>query len=440
MQTTMSISSQEVNSANGSNYDRQSELKAFDDSKSGVKGLVDAGLLKIPPTRSKDDIPIIDLQGTTHRGEVVENVRHAAENWGFFQIINHGIPKRVLDEIIDGVRGFHEMETEEKIKYYSRDHKKPFFYVSNFHLFTGDAATWCDSFLSVMAPTRPQSEEVPTVCREILSEYSDHIIKLGFTLLELFSEALGLEPNHLRNLGCAQGLFLLGHYYPPCPEPELTLGANCHTDAGFFTILLQDLLGGLQVLHQNDWVNVSPIPGALVVNISDLLQARFVTIKPIYLVTNDKFKSAHHRVLAPKGKARISVGSFFRPFNDGIESIIYRPIKELVSEENPCVYRDTNLKEYVALRAKAVGMSGTSALDVFKVESMKALLAWAYLYVDLESNDPRKAKEPTIFKVLGVNFSGMIKDDLSNIKNICETTGEGSGKAAGRMMVIGVAE
>lgn len=365
---------QEVNAVMESNYDRQSELKAFDDSKSGVKGLVDAGLLKIPSffihdrpiinepnssttrDRSLVDIPVIDLNGTNVRAEMVQNVRHASETWGFFQIINHGIPKRVLDEMIDGVRGFHEMETEEKIKYYSRDYQKRFFYVSNFHLFTGGAASWNDSFLSVMAPKRPQSEELPPICRDILNEYSDHIMTLGFTLLELLSEALGLKPNHLETLSCAQGHFLLGHYYPPCPQPELTLGTNNHTDAGFFTILLQDLLGGLQILHQNEWVNVSPLPGALVVNIADLLQ----------LITNDKFKSVHHRVLAQKGRPRISVASVFRPFHEGIESIIYRPIKELVSEENPCAYRDTNLKEYVKHRSNA----GTSALDLFKVGSM----------------------------------------------------------------------
>ncbi|XP_024963921.1 deacetoxyvindoline 4-hydroxylase-like [Cynara cardunculus var. scolymus] len=373
----MSNNIQEVNASIGSDYDRQTELKAFDDSKSGVKGLVDAGLLKIPrffihdppiinepnssTTRTPIDIPVIDLKRTNVRAEIVENVAHASENWGFFQIINHGIPKTVLDEMIDGVRGFHEMETKEKIKYYSRDYQKLFFYVSNFHLFTGDAASWNDSFLSVLAPKPPQSEKLPPICSDILTEYSNHIMKLGFTLLELFSEALGLEPDHLEGMGCGQGLFLLGHYYPPCPQPELTLGTNSHTDAGFFTILVQDLLGGLQILHQNDWVDVSPLPGALVINIGDLLQ----------LITNDKFKSVHHRVLAQKGRPRISVASFFRPFHEGIESIIYRPIKELVSEENPGVYRDTNLKEYVTLRSKAVGMNGSSALAPFKVESME---------------------------------------------------------------------
>ncbi|KAI3747837.1 hypothetical protein L6452_10521 [Arctium lappa] len=165
----------------------------------------------------------------------------------FFPIINHGILKSVLVEMIDGVRGFHEMESEEKSKYYSRDYQKQFSYVSNYHLFTGDATIWLDSFLSVMAPKCPRFEELPPICRDIITVYSNHIMKLGHTLLELFSMALGLEPNHLESLGCAHGLYLLGHYYPHCPQPDLTFGATCHTDSGFITIVLQDLLG---VLHK----------------------------------------------------------------------------------------------------------------------------------------------------------------------------------------------
>lgn len=106
----------------------------------------------------------------------------------------------------------------------------------------------------------------------MLIEYSKQVMPLGYTLFELLSEALGLQKSHLRDMGCADGLSVACHYYPQCPEPELTLGTTKHADYAFLTVLLQDEIGGLQVLHKEHWVDVPPVPVALIVNIGDLLQ------------------------------------------------------------------------------------------------------------------------------------------------------------------------
>ncbi|KAJ0594848.1 putative deacetoxyvindoline 4-hydroxylase [Helianthus annuus] len=219
-----------------------------------------------------------------------------------------------------------------------------------------------------MVPNPPEPQELPSPCRDILLEYSKQVMKLGVCLFELMSEALGLDRNHFVDIGCADGLAVLGHYYPSCPQPELTIGTRDHTDSDFITILLQDHIGGLKVFYEDQWTDVPPMPGALVVNAGDLLQA---SLSPstlslsLFLITNDKFVSAQHKVVANKVGPRVSVASFFT--TGSIQtSKVYAPITELLSEDNPAKYRGTTIKEYVDYY-RAKGLDGTSALLYFKI-------------------------------------------------------------------------
>ncbi|KAJ0717113.1 putative oxoglutarate/iron-dependent dioxygenase, non-heme dioxygenase domain-containing protein [Helianthus annuus] len=268
-------------------YDRATELKSFDQTKSGVQGLVDAGIKQVPriffinqsksirKTSNSLELPVVDL-GSTDRALTIEKIRMASENMGFFQVVNHGIPLSVMNEALQGVRRFHEQDVEIKKRFYTRDASRPVVYNSNFDLYTSPTANWRDTFFSFMAPSPPPPEELPEVCRDIQIEYSNQVLKLGGLLFRLISEALGLKPSYLGDLDCDKGLAFFGHCYPACPQPDLTMGTTKHTDTGFLTVLLQDDIGGLQILHQNQWVDVPPTPGALVINIGDLLQASFL--------------------------------------------------------------------------------------------------------------------------------------------------------------------
>lgn len=358
--------------ATGVAYDRRRELQAFDDSKAGVKGLVDAGVTALPPifrhppealegimSAATDvaAIPTIDLSAA-RREDAVALVRRAAATVGFFQVVNHGVPAELMAGMLAGVRRFNEGPAEAKQALYSRDQARNVRFASNFDLFKSEAANWRDTLFFGLAPDPPSSQELPEALRDVVREYGDAVTKVALCVLELLSESLGLSSDHLREMGCAQSLNAVCQYYPPCPEPHLTFGTKRHTDPGFLTVLLQDGMPGLQVLvdrrRAGSWVDVPHVPGALLINIGDLLQ----------LVSNDQFRSVEHRVLANRSKdtARVSVASFF---NTDIRTStrLYHPITD---EHNPPIYRSVTAREFIAT-FNNIGLDGRS-LDHYRLD------------------------------------------------------------------------
>lgn len=358
----------------GSSYDTANEVKAFDETKAGVKGLADSGVIKIPrffvhppektqqpPSKSSNislQVPIIDFEGfeSSRRMEVVNEIRKASENWGFFQVVNHGIPENVMDEMLAGVKRFHEQPQEVKMEFYSRDADQRVKFFTGVLLLTQEPAIWRDTVAFDFKDGKLDPQLFPGIVREEVSEYFRHVTKIGKALSELLSEALGLRSNFLSSIECMETESLVGHYYPACPQPDLTLGTTTHSDPSFLTILLQDNMGGLQVRHQNQWLDVPPLHGALLVNIGDLMQ----------LITNDKFRSVEHRVLAGEVGPRISVACFFFP-STANKFKPYGVIKELLSDDTPMIYRATHLAEFMG-QYMSTG-SYVSTLSHFKVSS-----------------------------------------------------------------------
>ncbi|KAJ9169594.1 hypothetical protein P3X46_017763 [Hevea brasiliensis] len=358
-------------------YNKAEQVKAFDDTRAGVKGLVDSGVTKIPTffvhppenvqrssssntsysSSNLQQVPVIDLEGIETCGrrlKVINEIRNASETWGFFQMINHGIPVNVLDEMLASVKRFHEQPQEVKMEWYSRDSKRPVRFFCNGDLLVNKSpANWRDTIAFDFQDGELDPCLYPQICREAVSEYIKHVIKMSKTISELLSEALGLRRDYLSELECMETESLVCHYYPICPEPDLTLGTTKHTDPSFLTILLQDNTGGLQVLHQNQWVDVPPEEGALVVNIGDFMQ----------LISNDKFRSVEHRVLAGGIRPRTSIACFFYP-STANKFKPYGAVQELLSG-NPPIYRETHIAEYLAF-FRSKGLDGIPNLPHFK--------------------------------------------------------------------------
>ncbi|EMS56834.1 1-aminocyclopropane-1-carboxylate oxidase-like protein 2 [Triticum urartu] len=230
--------------------------------------------------------------------------------------------------MLEGVRRFNEGPTEAKQAIYSRDQARKVRFASNFDLFSSAAANWRDTLFFHLAPDPAPSQDLPEAVRDVVTEYGKAVTKVALFVLELLSESLGLSSDHLRDMGCAENLNAVCQYYPPCPEPHLTWGTKRHTDPGFLTVLLQDGMGGLQ------------------------------------LVSNDQFRSVEHRVLANKSKdtARVSVASFF---NTDMErsTRLYGPITD---GPTPPIYRSVTARDFIATFNR-VGLDGRS-LDHYRLE------------------------------------------------------------------------
>ncbi|KAL8142607.1 hypothetical protein V2J09_015639 [Rumex salicifolius] len=351
----------------GSESDRERELNEYNETKAGVRGLTEAGVTKLPrifilPSRfqpnrndasSRFRVPVVDLYQGERRGAIVDEIRKACETWGVFQVINHGVPIEVVSGMLQATLEFHEQPKESKVQYYTCDASKAVAYRSTVHPLLR-TALWKDTLACMFDGNgNDQNPQVPLVCREAMYKYVEHMFTLKSTLSGLLSESLGLASDHLERTECIEAQKLAAHYYPPCPEPHLTLGSPKHADPYFLTIISQNL-DGLQVLHQDHWIEVPPLQGALVIIIGDMLQ----------IMSNDLYKSVEHRALARGVETRVSVACFFYPSKRNATTK-YGVIDELVTKKSPALYRETSLVEYLKYFG-ANGIVGSKALPHFK--------------------------------------------------------------------------
>ncbi|KAL6190447.1 hypothetical protein ACLB2K_036844 [Fragaria x ananassa] len=209
-----------------------------------------------------DSIPIIDLNDTDTIN-LVQKISQASEVCGFSQIINHGVPEELCNRMMTAYTQFFKLPAEEKAQYFTTDHTKQVKLFNYFLKIQGQekVTMWSETFSHFWHPTNLLPENPPQY-REVFIEYAKEIGTLMNRLLELLSQGLGLEKDCLhKKLGENPTLKAQANYYPPCPDPELTLGLAVHTDLNALTVLRQtEGVKGLQVIKDGNGLVLIPSP------------------------------------------------------------------------------------------------------------------------------------------------------------------------------------
>ncbi|KVI00918.1 Non-heme dioxygenase N-terminal domain-containing protein, partial [Cynara cardunculus var. scolymus] len=228
-------------------------------------------------------VPVIDLHtlletasGSSTYSSELNKLHTASKQWGFFQVINHGISESLLEDFKREVLNFFKLPMEEKQMLWQKaDNHEGFgqlFVVSE-----EQKLDWSDMFYITTLPHNLRKsqlfQKLPLILREKLEAYSKEMKKLAMAILGQMAKALEMDGDEMRELFHDGVQSIRMNYYPPCPEPELALGFSPHSDADALTILYQlNQTEGLRIRKDGKWVAIKPLPNALVVNIGDIME------------------------------------------------------------------------------------------------------------------------------------------------------------------------
>ncbi|CAH8330624.1 unnamed protein product [Eruca vesicaria subsp. sativa] len=284
------------------------------------------------------EVPIINLSNPNEE-LVAHAVVKASQEWGIFQVVNHGIPSELIQRLKDVGKEFFELpETEKEVIAKPEDSTDVEGYRTRFTKDRDGRDAWVDHlFHRIWPPSRVSYRfwpKNPQEYREVNEEYASHIKKLSEKIMEWLSEGLGLRREALKEgLGGEAVEYLMKiNYYPPYHGPDLVVGAPVHTDIGAVTFLVANEATGLQAFKDDHWIDTKCTTSGIIVIIGDQFQR----------MSNGKYKSAEHRATMDKEKTRMSWPVF-------VESSLdheFGPLPELITGDDnapkfkPFVYKD----------------------------------------------------------------------------------------------------
>ncbi|HLF64460.1 MAG TPA: 2-oxoglutarate and iron-dependent oxygenase domain-containing protein [Saprospiraceae bacterium] len=310
-------------------------------------------------------IPLVDLDlfakgNTAQRTEFVRQLGDAFHHVGFVSVVNHGVPKDLVDSFYREAKAFFSLPLEVKRRYeisgmagqrgytsFGKEHAKQsnvgdlkeFFQIGQ-EVPPGAEAS--DSY-----PLNVYVAEVPSFA-ELGRQLYRAFEKSGGELLKAIALHLNLDENYFGDkIKYGNSILRAIHYPPITEEPKSAIRSEQHEDINLITLLVGASSGGLQVLNmKNEWLEVLPGEEEIVVNVGDMLQR----------LTNNYLKSTTHRVVNPPKhewhRPRLSIPFFLHPQS----KMDLTCLLSCVTQESPLGYTPITAGEYLDERLAEIGL------------------------------------------------------------------------------------
>ncbi len=325
-------------------------------------------------------VPIIDISDWAggdleQRKAIAQAADDACRSIGFMQIVGHGIPTDIIDGLAAAIDTLFALPAETKAEYraprpsINRGYSPPAAERLSYSLGIDSPADMFEAF-NIGTSTGDFPEFGPAILDpEIYADniWPDSALTPGFepkatawfeqagnlarTITSILAEALGLPEGffdayddhsidvlRMVNYALPEGVQL---------EPD-QLGMGAHTDYGIVTVLWADQVPGLEILGPDGaWHSVIPAPGAILVNLGDLLEQW----------TNDRYTSTMHRVVPPTdadGRSIRRRSAAF--FHDGNADALISTLEPCREADGSSPYPDVTVAEH--LTQKLAGSRG----------------------------------------------------------------------------------
>ena len=303
-------------------------------------------------------VPLLSLEKLPPAA-FADAIGRSFEEYGFAMLCDHGMDYDLIARGWALNRAFFDLPAETKRRYHVEGLAGQRGYTPyRVEIAKGASERDLKEFWHVgreLDPTSPDAATMPANLwpqevagfRETFTALYDSFETLGRRVLSGIAVHLGLQPDWFDPAILNGNSILRLLHYPPVAGPTPAIRAGAHEDINLITLLLGAEEAGLQLLTRaGEWIGINPPPGAIVVNVGDMLQR----------LTNDRLRSTTHRVINPAAE-RAGASRYSMPFFLHLRpDFVIDPLPGCISAAHPARYAPITAQAYLEERLREIGL------------------------------------------------------------------------------------